>query len=562
MSKLLKYLRAFYLLIIITAFSSCTTDIDWQTKLNNLKLDQSLVLPLGETEITINDLLSKTDSVDFLDYNSGNDIYFTVTDSADWDFQAVTVLGEVDYIKESIPLINLPVDNNGYITVPISLLIPLGINSDLSKQRIDSSYINSAILNMRISTEDITLNPSDIQISMDFPTDKLDFQYGSTNKVDYFPQQFGVEEEKSLSAFKFFTTNAATSIPVNCTVKIHVRNAAITALSKISFETKFKSMSHAYSYGYFPPDPTFINKIMGFIQQLDISKIIDIIDRFGSFKIAEPQINFDVTNYMGVKLKMDFNNLLAFKKNDPTFDTIYAQFNGSRHKTQIIEPMADLNSTPAVTSFIMNHEADNGDIDQFFNKEKLPDHFRFNVDVSNARSESETRIKPDFITNRHRIQVKMNLRFPLKFNTGSWVELKDTIENIQLDSLLKGDNIQKAVLVFKITNKLPIGCKINTSILDASGNVLPISFVSNTNIKAPLIDNNGTVIKDQTFESALMYLSFDNTQIAIIKKIKKIAINIRLDKEDDNPINFQKNSGLKVNFGIFIQGNYNLNSNK
>lgn len=550
------------LLITIFILSACTVDVDWESKLNNIKLDQSLVVPIGETEITINDLLNKADTVEFLDYNAGNDIYFSITDSVDWDFQPVTVLGNVDYIQQSIPVQGFPIDNNGFMEIPATLQIPLGINNDLTKQRIDSSYINSAIMNMRVSAENLNINPSDVQISMNFPTNRLHFQYGTVNKIDYSPQHFNTEEEKSISAFKFFLPNVATTIPVNCIIKLHVGNTVINSQSKITFETKFKSMNHAYSYGYFPPDPTFINLIMGYVQQLDISKLIDIIDKFGSFRIAEPVINFEVKNYMGVKLKMDFVNLLAYKKNDPTFDTIYAQFNGSRERTELISPLPQIGSLPSVTKFVMSHEAENGDIDQFFNKAKLPDHFRFKININNARTESETRTNPDFITNRHRINVKFNLRFPLKFNAGSWVNIKDTIDNIKLDSLFSSDKIQKAVLVLRITNKLPIGCKIDATFLDEKNKALPITLITSTNIKAPLLDQNGSVIQDQIFEPSYFYVSFDNSQIASIRKIKRIAINVRMDKEDDNPINFQKNSGLKVNFGAFIQGNYNLGTTK
>lgn len=543
---------------ILLSLSACTVDVDWENQLNNIKLDQSLVLPIGETEITLNDLLSKKDTIEFLDYNSGNDIYFTATHDIDWDFKAVSVLGNVNFVGDSIFLQGLPIDGNGDIQVPITLNIPLGINSDVSRQRIDSSYINSAILNMRVSVENIAINPSDVKLSFDFPKDRLKFQSTNINKIDYTPHHFNTNEEKPISVFKFFLPNAASTIPVNCLAKIHIGTTPINSFSKIKIETKFKSMSHAYSYGYFPVDPTYINQLLGYIQLLDFSKIINMIDKFGSFKIAEPQINFEVKNFMGIRLKMEIKDFSAYKKDSPSFDTIHAQFNGSRQKLELIAPLAKIGELPSITKFTMNQESDNGDIDQFFNKGQLPDHFSFNVGVTNARSEIETRLQPDFMTNRHRINVKMNLRFPLKFNAGSWVNINDTIENVKLDSLLIIDYIQKAVLVLKVTNKMPIGCKINATFLDYKNDELPISAIKPTYIKPPLIDSNGAVIQDQNFESSYLYLSFDHDEIENVQKIKKIALNIRMDKEDENPINFQKNSAVKVNFGVFIQGNVNL----
>jgi len=32
---------------------SCTTDVDWETKINNLKFDQTIVLPIGDAKITL-----------------------------------------------------------------------------------------------------------------------------------------------------------------------------------------------------------------------------------------------------------------------------------------------------------------------------------------------------------------------------------------------------------------------------------------------------------------------------------------------------------------------------
>ena len=55
-------------------FGACTTEVDWENLGDNLKIDQSLVLPLGEATLTLEDILNQLDSVDFIN-SEGSDIF-------------------------------------------------------------------------------------------------------------------------------------------------------------------------------------------------------------------------------------------------------------------------------------------------------------------------------------------------------------------------------------------------------------------------------------------------------------------------------------------------------
>ena len=53
----------FLSLSLISSFSltSCMTDVDLTNISDNLKIDQSLVLPLGEASLTLQDILNQLD---------------------------------------------------------------------------------------------------------------------------------------------------------------------------------------------------------------------------------------------------------------------------------------------------------------------------------------------------------------------------------------------------------------------------------------------------------------------------------------------------------------------
>lgn len=553
--------KILFFLAVSFAIASCTTTVDWDKELESIRLNQALIIPAGQTEITFGDVLNHVDTSEFIEHGTGNDIFLSITDSADWDFQPVKILGNVSAVKDSVLLSGLTV-NDGYLEFSMPYEYHLGINKDITKHRIDTAVVNNAVMDLAVKVTGLAINPPDVSITLNFPKTSMTFESGEPFSTTFIPSSFGAVHEKSIGSFKYYAVGGAQTLPVTVNFKIKVGNSVVNNDSKIYFESKFKSMNHRVSYGYYTPDATLLEAILGFMQQIDATEVVDFVTDFGSFKLAEPEVDFKVTNYMGVKVNLIFKNMYAYRKYDSTFDTIFATFNGAKSVAEIIQPIPRYLDNPAVTSFVMNHQPDKGNLDAFFDKEKLPNHFKFELDIENARTPEESHIIPDFLTNRHRLQVKNTLRFPLKFNMNSWVDVKDTIADIKIDSILDQDYIEQAQLVFKIINKMPINCKLTADFLDENNVKLPLDLLTSGELKAPVVDGEGNVVANQTFEPNMSYITVEKSQLDDLKKVKKIALNLYMNNADGKRINFQRNNSVIVNLGVFVKANYNLKLKK
>lgn len=538
--------------------SACTTEVDWESEMENYNLDQAIIIPIGHTDLTAHEILQQIDSIDFLDLSNGNNIYFSLNDSSTIEFEPINSLGSVNTLISTFPLSGKPI-TNGYVEGSFQTNMYLGINTDPSAQRIDSAYIKQSILGIGITIQGITISPSDINISISFPDNSIKFDNTSITKINFTPQKLGTEEQLLLNAFKYYTLNGKKYIPVKFDFKVRIGNSTIPSPSNIILATRFKSMQHRVIFGYFSPSESLTNSTLKGIRTFNISEIVNEIGQYGIFKFAEPEVKFEITNYMGLKLNLHFNKVIAYRNDDPTFDSIYANFNGSISKTETILGIEKYGDPSIISTIKLNHEKENGQLHLFFEKTKLPTDFKFHLGVSNARTSSESFQKSDFITDIQKIKLKKTLRVPLKLNNGSYFNFNDTIKDLDLDSLLEHDDIQQAQLAFKITNKLPINCRVNATFLDQNNQQLPLDLLSSNELKAPAVDNTGTVIPDQKFESSTMYLKILKSQIEDLKKVKKIAISVFLNTIENRPMNFQKNDAINIKLGLFIQGNVIVN---
>ena len=96
-----KYLSGFTLVAFL--FGACTTEVDWENLGDNLKIDQSLVLPLGEATLTLEDILNQLDSVDFIN-SEGSDIFVEYSDTLSWDIREYKMNLNTVPIEKTLPL--------------------------------------------------------------------------------------------------------------------------------------------------------------------------------------------------------------------------------------------------------------------------------------------------------------------------------------------------------------------------------------------------------------------------------------------------------------------------
>lgn len=549
------------LILTITLFAiSCTTELDWDKQINNLVNGQAYVIPIGETSITLNDILNQFDSVEFIDSDENN-IFVKYNDTVDWTFRKFDVLDGIGaIIDEYIPFNYVP--NSQYITeytfAPGQIItknfphtLDLGYNSNASLQRVDRAEINSAKIEFQVNVENAVISPSNITITAIFPPDFFVFDSDGSSEIIYHPNVLNAIDYHPIESFKIYSANSLQRVNMNFRLDIKADSnnpVIIYPNTKISIRYKLYDVNAKAYYGFFSPTIAFGSQE----QTIDISEFVNLVPKTGIFKLAEPSISMDVFNNSGIRLKFKVDSIKAFKSYDNSFKPVYAKFeDGNFFKVTYIDRKMVYNANPAKTSFVLNHEPANGAISRFFDNFPLPDRLYYRFWLTHFPQLGDPL---DFITPDASIKAAIGIKVPLKLNAGSQFQLHDTLKNVNLDSVLSDVLIEKAQLVLRITNGLPLKGRLSLSFINAQNQIIDgLKLLADSTIKAPEIDDNGIVLTNSKTVSNIVFM-IDKTQIPKLKLTKKIAYSFLVESAEGRKITLQKENSLKLNLGIYLKG--------
>ncbi len=408
-------------------------------------------------------------------------------------------------------------------------------------QRVDRVIANSASINIEISKENIDVDPSNVKISLVFPSSIFYFEDG-TSTIEYTPTSFGVAADVPVPAFTVFTINEANAIPV--VVKLDVRTGntpiVLSPTSNFTVKVKFNSIDFRIAFGYFTPT------ISGLAQE-EVVELGDFTEGFpkGMLRLADPSIKFSIKNFVGIRMGFHIDEIKAYRKDEPSYTPIYTTFKNGNTSTLKSVTAAPKLGMPGLTDFVL--DKDSGKLDMFFDKELLPNMLSYKYRITNI-GENRT----DFVFPGAKLKVGISVKVPLHLKADSYVELKDTIKNIDLSETLKEDYVEKAILVLTITNGLPIGADFTMKLLDASGNEIESTIEKNYVIEAPDVDNNGLVIRSQLTEKVLR-IEVLKSQLESLRNTKNIAFVLKVEGKKDKPINFEKTNSFGVKLGVFVK---------
>lgn len=527
---------------------SCSTVIDWDKQINDLVNGQAYVIPVGESTITLNDILNQFDSVEFIDSDENN-IYVKYNDSVYWTFRSFETLDELeqlvqDFYPSPVPL----VFQNQSVSKDFVHNITLGFNTNTNEQRIDMSEMNSAKVQIQIDVEDIDIQPDNIRITTLFPTDVLVFKSGGSSFIHQ-PTLLNGPEVISMSPFTLYTPNSLSSINLTIRVEVIAGNTPIVVkpTSRISVKYKLYDVDSKVYYGYFSPVIALGNQE----KTIDMTEFVSQVPSGGIFKLAEPSIIMDVYNNTGMKIGFDIDSIKAFKANDPSFVPVYARFNSSKGVKHVVNRIANYGGPVEKTTFVLDHSSANGEISHFFDNFPLPDRLTYKFKISNARLASDPL---DFMIPNGRLTAKIGVKVPLKLNAGSRFQLRDTLKNVNLDSILRDDLIEKAQLVLRVTNGLPLKGTLSLNFLNSTDQIIDgLKLLADSTIKAPQIDDEGKVITNSNTVSDIVFM-VDKTQIPKLKLTKKIVYSFLVESEVNRKITLQKENSLKLKLGIYLKG--------
>ncbi len=535
---------------LVFMFASCVNDVDLADLTEDFAIDQSLILPLGSVQMTVNDLLDSTD-IDHIG-RSAADVYYEAEDSTEFSFRQVDLSSKMlpyttmwfSFGSTTIPanqsknLLDIPVD------------YPLGVNSDVTTERIDSVKFTQGVFSMTVRKSDFAISPSNIEIITTFPNNNIRMlNSGSSPTMVFRPSAFDQPISQSLSNFVVYTVNGARSVPLNIQIRVKAGSApvSVTALSKIQLSMSFTRMDYSVIYGKFQPSPLAFKVLK---QEIDLS---GTSTQMGLLRFANPQFFITARSNVGVYLSLNLDYLKAYCKKDDTFTPVFAWFD---NKTSI-KKSVEITSKPAKPGLWVKQALDplnsaNGGTDQFFDKSVRPDIFESKYSITNSNT---TDAMPDFLTPDARIKVGIMARFPLYLNGGSNYTHRDTILNVakslrnDLDSL---NSLKKAKLVLKVKNGFPVAIAYTMKFLSSTGKEITYTSDIKRNYEILSASVDAVTGYAQSINEQSIVIELNESQVKDLQKADKILFDVKFSGQDaTKPVHIRPQDSFSVKVGVY-----------
>ena len=562
-------------LICISLFisTSCVSDFDLLNTSTDIMIDGSLVLPIGEVSISIEDLLNKFGLPANFD-TIGNKISYNQSFTYQYTHPKLNLVDSIKPFSKTIILLPVKVLIPAFFPIylpPYDATVELPFNSSsVTDERVDNAVFNSAKMkvDVDVSPDLKGISPSDFRIEFDFPEDMIRINSG---KPSFKPVAYGQVGYINLGKLSIML-NGANKIPFQINVYVEKQTTAIeiSPTSYVKLNMKFEDMDLSVVYGLF--------KITA-----ESTEKYEIPFNFESYipnsvlRLANPQLEVSAITNVGMDFNVKIDYLKAYNKLTPdkVFEAMFIDpvtHTKNRYLTDVFEgPTVVGNSAIKI---INKFDSINGDIDNLFDQYPYPNVLDYKVSASTNISRSS-----NFFITDNNLKVNIKAIIPLQFKGGSKFTITDTINNLKIGTLL--DNVDSAVLVLKIKNGLPVKAKYrmtywksnlpNDTIAAIGGSISTVFDENNMgNITSQYILNSPTVKTDGTVDKVvpqLIKIMLSKKQIEELKLTRYIiySLDLESDQKDingvltSNSINFSTKNSFGVNLGLFVKGSGIIN---
>ena len=543
--------------IVAAAFSSCN-EIDLTNISKDVAIDESLLIPGGESTITIQDILTKTGTNDVK--IEGNEVNFVSEKDLDYSFRKIDLL---KYSAEKTIAVKPWSAYSGSIFIPSGTSIPtstitdsvsLGINNATRNpgERIESTEITSATIGLRVNlTNDIknSIKNSDISITIHFPNNTVtNFDGSAYPDIVIVPNPYGTVKNIVLNNFVMHTPGGASGIPVE--VRVSAKTSSPTTASNYSAfncTLSFNQIAFKTVWGHFAPDANSKDSLrINLNLPASLSKF--------NLKFANPAAKITVTSTVGAKLLFNVDYVKAFDKDNKEiakarFAAGADTYNNGDSRTFHITKPASINESGITTITL---DKDNGSTDELFKSGKIPDalEYKFSSGV-----EADTKL--DFILPDSKIAAQVNVKIPMILNEGSSIELLDTIKNVgrNLKSSMKDVNADSvsASLILEVTNHFPLPVKLQIeNPVDSLGKEVLKDFKRDYDIEIPALNEDGTV-KEEKLTPFIIELK--KGQYEEIRRMSDLYFLVKLgDAGSTNKAHILKDDYIKIKVSGYAKG--------
>ena len=559
-----------YIIFFLVFFAtSCVSDFDFSDVSTDVLIDESLVFPVSEGNVSVQDLLKEFGLPDHIDTTNSQISY---VDSFNFDF-SYDKLELADTIKPFQKLLYLsPIPLFIPASFPIDIPsfnadIEMSVNENISKECVDSVFINSAKFKIivEVSPDLQNISPSDFSVEFLFSDDVMKF-YNRTSLL-FYPSEYGVPGYINVQGFKV-SLNKSSVIPLDIKVYLKTQSSPIiiTPDSYVKIRMDFVDVDLSRVYGQFNE-----NLADSYIYDTEVDLDGFIPNSF--IQLSNPKLDISMTSNVGIDIKLDVNHLKAFNSGTPAnkFEAVFVNpdtgISSNSFSDTFIGPQL---YGDWVTKNFNQFNNVNGEFDKIFDKKPYPNMLEWDVAMSTIPSRTS-----NFISVDNKTKLKLKVTIPLQLKEDSYFTLTDTIKDIDVGDKL--DAVDTAILVLKLKNGFPLrakyrmtfwksnfandtipafGGEVNTILDDSeSGNLTSQYIITSANVND---DGFVTEVVPQSIKIILNKL-----QVDALKQTKFIVFSLYLtgDKKDilgtmtSYPISLTTMNNFNVKLGLFIKGN-------
>ena len=543
-----------YLVVLLCALSSCTTDIDFGNLSSEVGYNTALVIPIGTVHATIDNILTlvgddviKKDTELNTCYLWWNDSIIINTDSihiADFtEGKEITSIFDLanEATKRGLPVPGvLPAG-----TYNFPELFPYDFDYDdydvnnVQTQRVDSAIIRSARLYLKVNATDVPLAAYPVTMKVEFP------DIPDLHTLTYIINHDGQTINEQLGNFKirFQPDSALTPLKVTYTF-VSDGSLPVSATSTITTHTQFRIIDCTKAWGYFNKKNVITHDDV--VQDIPTTFFESDVFKDNNLLFTNPLIDFRIMNDVGIPMDFEVEHIKAIDKDG---NERSADFNGQPNCVIRLEkPQIEGEFSENWAHFSKTY----GHTDRLFEITPAKFEYRFNVSVSNFKNVWE---QQHYIYFPPTINMYITAKLPFQFNPTSYYAYNDTLAcDIEALTGIKDKPTELTInnlnVHFKSTNKLPVKAVATAIFLDSLNQ--EIYRQEGIQIASGVVNAEGIVT---TAVKSDFSIKFVESSIISIWKTKKIVLSVRVDGQDINSlINFQLNDELTTAVSLYIKG--------
>ena len=494
--------------------------------------DPALALPLVNTSVTLDDLLSQADTSDFIGLDNDGIITFFYSESI-----------ESDYARDLYTIPNQSFSRT--VTMPPAINLPFVVDTTITfSERFEATMtpdqgelLDSIIMSTGelVTSLDIRYPANEGRIELVIPAVR---SANGDTLVQVFTWVYNgtdisITETSSLDGLKLDLSNDGTDrnqFVFIANVELTYRNRSVVGGSEADIQFGLNNLGFQAVYGDLSTRsvPT-ASGIVPF-------PVFTGIDR-GTFRLTDPRMTLTLENSFGLPVLLDLSNIVAIGRDDDT-----VRLSGSVvDNTPVLEAPTLAQVGQSVSSTITLNQSTSNLADMVA---VLPREMTFEVDGT-INPDAETN---NFVLDTSRVRGSLDVEIPFSGTINNLTYETDL--DFALDSVDLA--VDSAAIVLRTVNTLPLDLDVQLYLVDADGQILDSLFTNTDLIIAAAVDGNGDVTTAGENEVAIS--AGRSTLDAMAQAaFLRLRVSASTSANGSTSVNLRPEYGLEVRAGIVTQ---------